>query len=204
AYYLPAPILADDLDARLLKSYAGRRSSLDLFLPAALENPTSPWCDKATTPAAEDCASRLQEALGVALADIESRAGTADMAAWRWDSLHLALFAHNPLDRIPALQSTFSNVIGNGGDGNTVNVAPVAVDQPFDQTHGPMYRHVIDLGDLAASRFINTPGQAGHPFSDHYDDLIERWQRVEYLPMRFDRASVEAAAEATLRLEPQP
>ena len=32
-------------------------------------------------------------------------------------------------------------------------------------------------------------GQSGHVFSPHYSDLLERWQRVEYLPMRLDAAA---------------
>ena len=32
---------------------------------------------------------------------------------------------------------------------------------------------------------VVAPGQSGDPDSPHYDDLLRRWQRVEYLPMRF-------------------
>lgn len=31
---------------------------------------------------------------------------------------------------------------------------------------------------------IVAPGQNGDPKKPHYDDLLERWQRVEYLSMR--------------------
>jgi acyl-homoserine lactone acylase PvdQ len=32
------------------------------------------------------------------------------------------------------------------------------------------------------------PGQGGDPDGPHYDDLLERWRQVKYLPMTFTRA----------------
>ena len=46
-------------------------------------------------------------------------------------------------------------------------------------------------------------GQSGHVWSERYADLLERWNRVEYLPMRFSRLAVDEAAKATLVLEPR-
>ena len=36
-------------------------------------------------------------------------------------------------------------------------------------------------------------GQSGHVWSDHYADLLDKWNRVEYLPMRFTRLAVDEA-----------
>ena len=52
------------------------------------------------------------------------------------------------------------------------------------------------------SRFMNTLGQSGYFLSGDYANLIERWQRVEYLPMRFESAAIDAGARGSLRLEP--
>ncbi|HYF65386.1 MAG TPA: penicillin acylase family protein, partial [Herpetosiphonaceae bacterium] len=202
-YYLAAPILSDELGERLMETYGGRRSFLDQSLPAILANPNDPWCDNVgTAGATEDCPAQVSEALEVALRDLGVRMGKTPMAEWRWDYIHIAEFAHNPLDAVPALRGFFSQAIGNGGDGSTVNVAAVSASAPFDQVHGPIYRHIIDLGDLSASRMINAPGQSGHLLSDHYDDLLAKWQRVEYIPMRWGRAAAEGAQAGTLTLTP--
>jgi penicillin G amidase len=46
-------------------------------------------------------------------------------------------------------------------------------------------------------------GQSGQLLSPHYSDLLARWQRVEYLPMRFEQATIDWAIEGQLVLEPQ-
>jgi penicillin amidase len=72
----------------------------------------------------------------------------------------------------------------------------------YDQYHAAAYRQIVDFNDLGNSRFINVPGQSGDPESRHYDDLLERWQRVEYLPMRYDRKTVDGATHGRLELLP--
>ncbi|MCI0398632.1 MAG: penicillin acylase family protein [Chloroflexi bacterium] len=46
-------------------------------------------------------------------------------------------------------------------------------------------------------------GQSGHPFSPHYDDMIELWLNGQYHPMLFSREAVEAAARDHLVLRPE-
>ncbi len=67
---------------------------------------------------------------------------------------------------------------------------------------GASFRQIVDLSNLANSQFINTTGQSGDVFSPHYADMVEPWQRVDYIPLRFDRADIEAAAKETLLLLP--
>jgi hypothetical protein len=38
--------------------------------------------------------------------------------------------------------------------------------------------------------------------SGDYSNFIDRWQRAEYLPMRYDREAINAAAAGRLTLEP--
>lgn len=203
AYYLAVPIFSDELGDRLMENYGGRRSFIEVTMGRILANANDPWCDNITTSGiTEDCSQQVTQALDVALKDLNFRMENKPMEQWQWGTLHIAHFPHDPLDAIAPLRGFFSKAIPNGGDGSTVNVAAIDVDQPFDQTRGPIYRHVVDLSNLANSRMINAPGQAGHFMSPHYDDLLERWQAVQYIPMRFDRTSVDAAQAGTLRLEP--
>ena len=63
-------------------------------------------------------------------------------------------------------------------------------------------RMIIDLADLTGSVAINTTGQSGHAYSEHYDDMIDLWRKVEYHPMLWTRQQVDEAAVNRLILTP--
>ncbi|MBC8163788.1 MAG: penicillin acylase family protein [Roseiflexaceae bacterium] len=150
---------------------------------ALLEN--QPWCDDVRTPAAESCAATLAAALSDGLADMAKAQGSEDIAAWRWDRVHRVQFLHQPLGGSPQAGPIFNRSIANGGDKFTVNVASSFRNwEDYDQFHAAQYRQIVDFKHLWKSRWMIAPGQSGVPTSPHYDDLLERWQRVEYLPMR--------------------
>jgi penicillin amidase len=57
---------------------------------------------------------------------------------------------------------------------------------------------IVDLSDIAATRFMIAPGQSGNPLSPHYADLMGRWREVGYL-------TLDGGAEGgTLELTPAP
>jgi penicillin amidase len=151
---------------------------------ALLENQV--WCDDVRTPAVEHCAELLATALSDGLNDMAQAQGSEEIANWRWDRVHRVQFLHQPLGNSPQAGPIFNRSIANGGDKFTVNVASSFRKwEDFDQFHAPQYRQIIDHSYLwQNSRWMIGPGQSGVPSSPHYDDLIERWQRVEYLPMR--------------------
>jgi penicillin amidase len=61
---------------------------------------------------------------------------------------------------------------------------------------------IVDLGDFAKSLTIHTTGQSGHPYSKHYDDMIELWRNLEYHPMLWTQEQVDKAAVDRLILKP--
>jgi penicillin amidase len=56
----------------------------------------------------------------------------------------------------------------------------------------------VDHDAISNSRFMIAPGQSGNPQSPHYDDLLERWQRVKYLPMRFGSRVIDNTLQGRL------
>jgi penicillin amidase len=204
AYYnaLPEAIFADELRATFTDDYGDQGDFYGILMPQILGGSAASWCDDVNTSAAEGCDAALQKALTAGLEQMAEAQGTPDMARWRWDTVHHAEFPHNPFDEVDALRPFFSRSVPNGGDKFTVNVAPPLRDDLYAQRHVPSYRHIVDLADLDGSRFMHTTGQSGNPLSGGYDNLIGPWQRVEYLPMRFSQAAVDAAAVATLTLTP--
>jgi len=49
---------------------------------------------------------------------------------------------------------------------------------------------------------MHTTGQSGHAYHRHYDDMIDPWRNIEYHPMLWEQADVEADAEGILVLRP--
>jgi penicillin amidase len=150
------------------------------------------------TPQVETCADTLSVALTEGLAKMSEAQGTDDIQAWRWDRAHHALFPHNPFDKNPQLKPVFSRSIPNGGDKFTVNVGSVFRWDEYNQLHSAQYRQIVDFSNIGASRFMIAPGQSGNPQSQHYDDLLERWQRVQYLPMPFGSRTTDNTLQGRL------
>ncbi|MFQ3632769.1 penicillin acylase family protein [Roseiflexus sp.] len=191
AYYYAAieTIFADELRDLFSNQYRSRRDLAAMALRAVLLEGRSAWCDDVTTLAIkEDCATTLAKALTKGVAAMADAQGESDPVRWRWDRVHHAVFPHNPFSQVEALRGVFERRIPNGGDSFTVNVAPVRITEPYLQYNGPSYRQIIDLGDLNASRFMHTTGQSGNVLSSRYSDYLERWQKVEDIPMRFSGA----------------
>ena len=63
-------------------------------------------------------------------------------------------------------------------------------------------RMIVDLSDFNRSVTIHTTGQSGHPFHKHYIDMAKPWSNLQYQPMLWDRAVVEANAASNLKLLP--
>jgi penicillin amidase len=123
-----------------------------------------------------------------------------DASAWRWGSLHQAIFRH-PLADTPAREAALNlGSIERGGDAHTPN----ATGGPgYRQATGASYRHILDTADWDRSIFTSTPGQSGQPGSPHYGDLLPLWAAGEYAPLLFTREAVEKHVSRRLTLHPQ-
>lgn len=88
-----------------------------------------------------------------------------------------------------------------GGSAYTPNQSTYRVTD-FQQTNGPSFRTVVDVGNWDNSRAVNLPGQSGNPDSPHYRDLAPLWLKGEYFPLLYSRKAVEAATESRVYLVP--
>jgi penicillin G amidase len=87
------------------------------------------------------------------------------------------------------------------GGSFTVDAGWWAAARPFTTWIAPMYRQIVDLGDLTRSRWTPPPGASEHPLSPHAHDLAAPWVTGGQRPMAWTRAQVEA--ETTLVLVPR-
>jgi penicillin amidase len=104
---------------------------------------------------------------------------------------------------MPLIESIFNRgPVPVDGTIATVNNTSYSINEPYEVSTVPSYRQIVDLEDFARSVSMHTTGQSGHPYHSHYDDMIDPWRNIEYHPMLWEQADVEADAEGTLVLRP--
>jgi len=196
-----APSIVGDELGPLTAGYETRFSSVTRFVSASLDrNPD--WCDNVATPVRENCDQAVTTALHAGVEELSEKMGR-EVARWRWDSVHKAIFPHQGLDAVAALRPLLSRSVPNGGDWSTVNVGPVAADARYEQHSVPGYREIVDLSHANDSRFIEAVGPSGHFLSKYYDAYLSDWRAVRYRKMRTDRLDIETGAIGRLRLTPK-
>ncbi len=156
----------------------------------------SPWFDDTRTPEHEDLAALATRAMRQALP-------VADGVPW--GRAHVTVSEHalgriGPLDRLLGLNIGPSP---RAGSLYTVDVADFgAFAPPFENTHAPSFREVVDLANVEGGRMIVPTGESGNPLSRHYRDQRDKWWNGELWEVPLDRARV--AGVARLQLTPAP
>ncbi|MEQ1870559.1 MAG: penicillin acylase family protein [Vicinamibacterales bacterium] len=196
-----APAIAGDELGTAIDSYRGRFSFITRFVTNITNQRTNSWCDDTRTAPTETCEQSITAALEAGLTDLTTRLGS-DMARWRWDGVHRAVFPHQGLDSVAPLRWLLSRAVPNGGDWSTVNVGPVAADSLYDQVSVPGYRQILDLSAANDSHFLDDVGQSGHALSPYYDDALKDWQTVTLRKLRMTAADINDNAVGTLTLLP--
>jgi penicillin amidase len=169
-----------------------------------LNDPDNAWWDNRKTSQTETRDEILKEAFRKAVEELETKAGK-NPAGWKWGELHSVTFRNESFGRsgIKLLEWFFNRgPYPTGGGTAVVNATSWDASESYEVTALPSMRMIVDLSDFNKSLAIHTTGQSGHPFHPHYIDMAERWSKLEYLPMLWDRSSIEANAEGTLRLLP--
>jgi penicillin amidase len=167
---------------------------------ALLDDPTSPWWDRLGT----DPAETRDELLALAMSEARHELG-GDPADWEWGELHTltlreATFGSSGIGPIEAIVNR--GPVATAGGGDIVNATSWNAAEGYQVTALPSMRMIVDLSDLDESRWIQLTGNSAHPYHPNYTDQLELWRTGGMLPWRWDRVSIETAAEATLTLRP--
>jgi penicillin G amidase len=180
-----------------------------------LAQPDSPWWDDVTTSGVKETRDDiLKKSLAAGAAQLISEVGH-NPADWKWSKLHTALFASQALgtsplafmfNRGPYEVDGGTSAVNNTGTGGNFSKAynnpPAKLTAIFAERSTPSLRQIVDLADLNSSRFIHTTGESGLPTNPHYDDFINPWRNIQYVPMWWDNTDIKANAEGTLTLTP--
>jgi penicillin amidase len=145
-----------------------------LLGPGPEEEARGFWCGGS-------CDARLAAALEAAVARLAARLGP-DPAAWRWDAVHAAVFAHPVLRFVPWVGRWVEGRTPTGGHTTTLN-RQEALFGGFESVHGGALRAVYDMSDLERSRYIVVPGQSGHPLAPTARGFVERWAAGELIEL---------------------
>ncbi len=121
-----------------------------------------------------DCTPALGRALDEAGHEVAAKEGP-DPSAWRWGSVHHAVFENAFLQAIPLLGRLGRREVAVPGDDSTLFRGGSGLLDDFQSRHGGAYRGVYDLADPERSRFVVTPGQSGNWLSPHAWNLMQDW-----------------------------
>ena len=163
-------------------------AALDGRAPAALRAPGRESYERPAVAATE--------ALRVALTELERRLGP-DLTSWTYGRAHQARFRHALAWRDSTLQPA---PLAADGDQGTVSVGRSSLPWSVLFTHGPVWRHVVDLAVAESSLCVLPPGNAGQ--GPHSRDHLDRWANHTYVPLYLAWNRIEAARESEWRLAP--
>lgn len=169
-----------------------------------LEDPNSVWWDDQETLDVEGRDTLFRLAFADAVSELEDLQGR-DPGKWRWGGLHTITFRNQSLGEsgIAPVEAIFNRgAFETAGGSSIVNATGWNALESYEVFWLPSMRMIVDLDNLSNSQAINTTGQSGHAFHRHYVDMADMWRTVQYHPMLWDRAGVEAAAESLLTLTP--
>jgi penicillin amidase len=193
--------LIDEVDDRGFEFIMGQRYSTnvaDLWFDGADH---VVW-DHRGTVERETRATVVRGSFRKAVAWLAQRQGPSP-AAWQWGRVHDALFKHAFGSK--AALSDFVNMprveVGGGLDSVWKSHFDLGhPETPFRAMAGPVYRMIIDLGDLDNAYWIVDTGASGWPGSPHYADQHELWKKGEYVAMRTNWPEIRKRAKAVLTL----
>lgn len=195
--------LGDETTERYLTGQYERHGTFQVpLMIKMMQQADYPWFDDKATPAKETRDDMARKSLSDALQWLSERYGS-DPSQWTWGRLHTITFQAAPLGGHPLLKYIYnSDQIQARGDNFTINAASFRYNNPFTMVHGSSQRLIVDLSNFDNSLGIIPGGQSGQVLSPHNLDLIDMWQNVEYFPLPFSQAAVEAGSVTKLTLTP--
>jgi penicillin amidase len=139
-------------------------------------------------------------ALDTALTLLEKRLGS-DLSKWTLGRAHRARFRHQPFAATEPAAFGVGASIGVDGDASTPAVAASRLPWSVDVTHGPAWRHIVNLA-ADSSYGVIPPGNAGDARSPHARDHLALWADHRYVPLHLDWRRIEALKESEVELTP--
>lgn len=179
--------LGDELFVQFLSTHLMKR----LIAPLSKTENSVWWDDVTTSEVTESMKDIVNTSFIEAIASLEKDFG-ANCDNWKWGNVHTIEHGH-PIGQIDALR-TFFNVGPYPINGSREVINNLAF--PYDETgfykvsSGPSTRRIIDFSDVENSISILPTGQSGNPFSKHYRDQAEMYNKGEFRKMVMNKEEI--------------
>ena len=198
-YYLLKNTFEDELGSerfgQLLKTHLLKRNIAPLS-----EKQNSIWWDNIHTAEVQESKKEIVNlSLSQALESLKQDMGT-DLDKWTWGKLHTLEHKH-PIGEVKMFRSFFN--VGPypvHGTREVINNMAFQYDSTstFKVFSGPSTRRVVDFSDIENGLSILPTGQSGNPFSDHYDDQAEMYNKGEYRKMMMNKEEIISTSKSLL------
>ena len=143
----------------------------------------------------------MVESLKEALAGLEKNSGK-DMSKWQWGKLHTMTWSH-PLGMGPFKAMNYGPFPEQGADQTVRNSSFTGQGKhPFAAVHGPVLRHIIDMGKVDEALMVIDGSESGRWLDPHYTDMHQLWFNSKYDQAVMDKGMVRKNAKSQLNLVP--
>jgi penicillin amidase len=164
-------------------------AALDGRAPEALVDPVSHGREPAPR--------AVRAALDTAVVRLAAMLGP-DPSRWTWGRAHRARFAHALSWLDPELTP---ETVAMDGDNVTPSVGRSNLPWDWRVTHGPVWRHVVDLADPNLSWCVIAPGNPSE--GSLRTDLADDWARHGYVPLELRWDRIDRSKIGDVRLVPE-
>lgn len=140
-----------------------RFPSRDRTMQMIRNEPNAPWFDNINTPKTETLAYLANQSFKLTCDSLEKKYGSIGKN-WNW-----ATVKHTNIPHLAKLPGFGSKVLMIGGAKSTINA--------LNETNGPSWRMVVELGKNPKGHGVYPGGQSGNPGSRFYDNMIDTWAK---------------------------
>ena len=187
--------LGDDMFTQIMKTHLIKRTIAPLFT-----NGNSIWFDNIDTKdKSESRKDIVTQSYMEAILALEKQLGN-NVSQWTWNKVHTLEHQH-PIGKVDALRSYFNvGPFEINGTREVINNLAFFYDETgeYKVTSGPSTRRVIDFSDIENSLSILPTGQSGNPFSPHYKDQAELYNKGEFRKMMMNEEEIKSTSKNVL------
>ncbi|HEY9221386.1 MAG TPA: penicillin acylase family protein [Lutibacter sp.] len=182
----------DEMGTKLFTQFLATHLSKRVIAEQIEKDSSIWWDDISTSNKTETKKEILSKSLVEAVASLEKQLGS-DIKAWNWGKVHTLEHPH-PLGKVAVLKNYF-----NVGPVSIKGAREVIDNRGYDFTDsglyavnaGPSTRRIIDFSDIENSISILPTGQSGNPFSKHYKDQSEMYNKGEFRKMKLNEEEIK-------------
>ncbi|WP_372795032.1 penicillin acylase family protein [Lutibacter sp.] len=193
----------DELGEELFTQFLSTHLSKRAIANQIKKNTSIWWDDIATSSKIETKKDILSKSLVETVTSLENQLGN-DITTWNWGKVHTLEHQH-PLGTVDALKNYFNvGPFPINGASEVINNRGYEYNKSglYNVTAGPSTRRIIDFSDIENSISILPTGQSGNPFSEHYKDQAEMYNKGEFRKMKMNKEEI-ISVSTKLTIQPK-